>query len=509
MLATVQSATLLGIDSVPVEVQAFFDRGLPDLEIVGLGDAAVRESRVRVRSALTSSGLELPSKHVVLNLAPADVRKTGSALDLAIGVALLCASGAATPSRLAGVLVLGELSLNGDLRGIRGVLPHLRSARARGIRQAIVPEENGHEAALVGELDVRVARNLRDVFDHLLGATELRRARLLEHEPPRALEPDLSDVRGQQAAKRALEVAAAGAHNLLMVGPPGTGKTMLAQRIAGLLPSTSEAEALEIAIIASAAGASPPARLADVERPFRAPHHSASFAALVGGGSPVRPGEVTLAHNGVLFLDELPEFQRNTLEALRPTMESGVAVVVRAKDRVQWPARPLVIAAMNPCPCGYLDDPRHLCLCGIERIERYRSRVSGPLLDRFDMHIALRPVEARTLREGARGESSAVVRARVELARRRARERKASELRLEGLARQACPTALGLLDRSVDALGLSVRAYVKCLRVARTIADLACSGRIEAEHMAEAIQYRLLDRSQKPLHPGGQLGAGG
>jgi magnesium chelatase family protein len=321
--------------------------------------------------------------------------------------------------------------------------------------------------------------------------------------------PDLSDVRGQPAAKRALEVAAAGAHNLLMVGPPGTGKTMLAQRIGGILPSPTEAEALEIAVIASAAGSAPPARLGEVERPFRAPHHSASFAALVGGGSPIRPGEVTLAHNGVLFLDELPEFQRSTLEALRPTMESGLAVVARARERVIWPARPLVVGAMNPCPCGYLDDARHLCLCGIDKIERYRGRVSGPLLDRFDMHIALRPVEARTLREGERGESSDVVRARVELARRRGRKRTVQETRLEGMATQAHSDALVLLDRSVDALGLSVRAYVKCLRVARTIADLAGSERIEAEHMAEAIQYRLLDRAKQPLRPVVELSARG
>jgi len=500
MHATVYAATLSGIDSLAVEVQAFFGKGLPGVDIVGLGDTAVRESRVRVKSALESSGLTLPSRHIVLNLAPADVRKSGSALDLPIAVALLCAATTATPPRLADHLVLGELSLTGELRGVRGVLPHLRAARARGLRSAIVPLANAAEAALVSELDVRCAANLHDVVHYLAGNAELMRPSGERAPLDTSCRLDLSDVRGQRAAKRALEVAAAGFHNLLMIGPPGTGKTMLAQRIASILPDPTDAEALEIATIASASGVSPPAHLSHVRRPFRAPHHSASHAALIGGGTPIRPGEVTLAHNGVLFLDELPEFARVTLESLRPTMESGLAVVARARERVVWPARPLVVAAMNPCPCGYADDHTRVCSCSPDRIDRYRGRISGPLLDRFDMHIALKPVEARMLREGERGETSGEVRTRVVAARARAEARPHGDP-IEAISCVTERDALALLDRAVDSLGLSVRAYVKALRVARTIADLDHSERVAIPHVAEAIQYRLLDRSEPSHRP--------
>ncbi len=494
MLATVHAASLSGIESIPVEVQAFFGKGLPGVDIVGLGDTAVRESRVRVRSALESSGLELPSRHVVLNLAPADIKKSGSGLDLPIALALLSAAGTVTPPALPEFLILGELSLGGELRPVRGMLSHLRAAAARGIRRAIVPVANLDEAVLLPRLDVRCAANLRDVVQYLAGAIELPRALACEGSVSEAhtRQLDLSDVRGQQAAKRALEVCAAGNHNLLMLGPPGTGKTMLAQRLGTLLPAPSEQEALDIATIASATGARTPQHLNEVRRPFRAPHHSLSPAALIGGGTPIRPGEVTLAHGGVLFLDELPEFSRGTLESLRPTMESGISIIARAHERLELPARPLVVAAMNPCPCGYADDAKRLCTCSPDRVERYRARLSGPLLDRFDMHIALKPVEPRLLREGTTGEASATVQARVEAARRFAQKRNSTA--------EASPSedvtheALSVLERAVDALGLSVRAYAKVLRVSRTIADLEGAAQVTAHHVAEAVQYRLLDR---------------
>jgi len=507
MIATVQTGSLSGVEAVGVAVEVSQARGLPGFDIVGLPEAALRESRVRVLAALSNSGYQLPDRHFVVNLAPADLRKSGASFDLAIAVALLAACDMCSPSALADTLILGELSLAGHVRSTRGVLAQLRSARTRGLGRAIVPADDAAWAGLVGNIQTLTASHLTEVVGWLDGTARLETAgaggesAALRGEHSAASVSsggDLRDVCGQNAAKRALEVAAAGGHDLLMVGPPGAGKTMLASRLPGLLPAPTAEEALEIATIASAAGLTRVPSEGFV-RPFRAPHHSCSEVALVGGGHPIRPGEVTLAHGGVLFLDELPEFRRNAIEALRPTMESGVAVIVRARQRVSMPARPLLVAAMNPCPCGYSGDSKRICRCSLEQSQRYRARVSGPVVDRFDMHVQLPPVRADALqRSGTEGDTSASVRARVAEARARVAERQ----RHAGLTRVAQPSltadlednARRLLVRSIDALGLSLRAYAKVLKVARTIAHLAGSDPITARHVGEAIQYRLLDR---------------
>lgn len=492
MTHVVHAGSLLGIDAHPVWVEARVAAGLPSFELVGLPERGVRESRVRVRSAIGAQGYEMPKRALVLNLAPGDVPKTGSAFDLAIALAILVTQNVIDDDSLRETLVLGELSLRGELRPVRGVLPQLRAARDRGLTSAIVPRGNSAEAALIQGLDVFVADDLRGVVEHLVDVSHLPRPRVRAGVVPNDI-PDLADVRGQPVLRRALEIAAAGNHHLLLVGSPGAGKTMVARRLPGLLPPPSPEEALEIATVASAAGLAPPGSLEHAARPFRAPHHTASAPALVGGGDPVRPGEVTLAHGGVLFLDELPEFRRDVVETLRTTMELGRIAIVRARHRVDMPAAPLVVAAMNPCPCGFAGDPERACTCSAERIERYVSRISGPLLDRFDLHAVAARVPTRDLRHAPKSEGTEAVRARV-IAAREFRAAHPIPATLEGWIGSAENDALALLDRAVDALGLSARAYVKALRVARTIADLASDERVRTEHVAEAVQYRKLDR---------------
>ena len=509
MLAKVFSSATLGVDAYMVEVEADIQQQLPLFITVGLPDGAVRESKERVTAAIKNSDFVFPAKKVTINLAPADIKKEGSAFDLPIAVGILAATGQILRDRFDEYVMLGELSLDGALRAVPGVLPMtMNVASGNGIKGILVPPENAREAAMAGTVPVYPVKSLREAVAFLEDESTIRPHTIdiqSVFDEARRYPVDFSDVKGQEAAKRALEISAAGGHNIIMVGPPGSGKTMLARRVPSILPDMTIREALETTKIHSVAGRLSANSALVATRPVRSPHHTISYAGLIGGGTIPKPGEVSLSHNGVLFLDELPEFKKDILEMLRQPMEDNQVTISRASTTLTYPARFMLIAAMNPCPCGYHGDPNHECNCTSGEIQRYMNRISGPLLDRIDIHISVPSVKFKELSSESKGSVSSVIRARVNAARNRQLERfKAvpgvycnAQMESRDTRKYCCldDQSQALLATAIKRQGLSARAYDRILKVARTIADLDGSEAIQMGHIAEAIHYRSLDRS--------------
>ncbi len=509
MLSRALSACVYGIDAHLVEVEVdITSKGLPHFSMVGLPDAAVKESKDRIKAALKNIGFNFPLKQITVNLAPADLKKEGSSFDLPIAIGIVAAEGAITTNALGEYLLAGELSLDGKIKPIRGALPIALEAKKLGLKGVVLPKENAAEAAVVNGIDIFGMESLPEVIEFLGGISQ-REPFSIDINAAMAessfYEDDFSDVKGQEHAKRAMEVAAAGSHNMLMVGPPGSGKTMLSKRLSTILPPMTFEEALETTKIHSVAGLLKNGQSLLATRPFQSPHHTISDVALIGGGQTPRPGEVSLAHHGILFLDELPEFKRNVLEVLRQPMENGLVTVSRAVASVTYPAQFVLVAAMNPCPCGYLGDSRHQCTCTPRMINRYRSRVSGPLLDRIDIHVDVPAVPYKELSNEHAGEKSDIIRHRVAEARERQLKRfKGDRIFANGQMKtrhmkkycKLAEDAHTILDAAMQKLGLSARAYSRILKVSRTIADLESYEDIHSRHVSEAIQYRTLDRGQ-------------